>query len=131
MIVNIGTGAAPVNIASFISRSAALIDCKMLQNTKLSIKLHHCTLSELKTQIVTLSEVLACVSIPWADQKKHPNWDSLRKSMENPLQTCADIANEYLHAHNTGVKIHAFCSLHQCKCAGYTMFLITFVLSIL
>ena len=49
MIVNIRTGVAPVNIASSNSRSAALIERKMLQNTTLSIKLHHCTLSEIKT----------------------------------------------------------------------------------
>ena len=118
MIVNIGTGVAPVNIAFSSSRSAALIERKMLQNTKLSIKLHHCILSEIKTRVFTLSDVLACVSIPCADQKQHSNRDFLTKSIENTLQTCVDIANEYLHAYNTGVKSHVFCSLHQCKCAG-------------
>ena len=46
------------------------------------------------------------------------------------LQTCVDIANEYLHAYNAdvGVNSHVFCGLDQRKCAGYTMFLITFVL---
>ena len=63
MIVNIGTGVAPVNIAFSSSRSAALIERKILQNTTLSKKLHHCTLSETKTQVFTLSDVLACVSI--------------------------------------------------------------------
>ena len=48
MIVNIGTGVAPVNIAFSSSRSAALIERKMLQNTKLSIKLHPKTLSKKK-----------------------------------------------------------------------------------
>ena len=38
MIVNIGTGVAPVNIAFSSSRSAALIERKMFQNTILSIK---------------------------------------------------------------------------------------------
>ena len=61
MIINVGTGVAPVNIAFSSSRSAALIERKMLQNTTLSIKLHHCTLSETKTQLFTLSDVLACV----------------------------------------------------------------------
>ena len=129
MVVNIGTGVAPVNTGFSSSRSAALIEGKMLQNTKLSIKLHDCTLSEMKTQVSTLSDVLACVPKHCADRKQHSNRDFLTESIENTLQTGVDIANEYLHAYNTGVKSHVFCSLHQCKCAGYTMFLITFVLS--
>ena len=129
MIINIGTGVAPVNIAFSSSRRAALIKRKTLQNTTLSIGLHHCTLSETKTQVVTFSDVLACVSIHRADQKQHSNWDFLTKSIGNTLQTFVDLANEYLHAYITGVKSHVFCSLQQCKCAGYTMFLITFVLS--
>ena len=108
MIVNIGTGVAPVNISFSISRSAALIERKMLQNTKLSIKLHHCTLSEIKTPLFTLSDVLACVSIHCADKKQHSNRDFLTKSIENTLQTCVDLANEYLHAFNTGMKSHVF-----------------------
>ena len=75
MIVNIGTRVAPVNIAFSSSRNAALIERKMLQYTIISIKLHHCTLSEIKTQIFTLSDVLACVSIHCADQKQHSNSD--------------------------------------------------------
>ena len=118
VIVNIGTGVAPVNIAFSCSRSAALIERKVLQNRKLSIKLHHCTLNEIKTRVFTLSDVLACVSIHCADQKQHSNMDFLTKSIENTLQTCVDIANEYLHAYNTGVNSYVFCSLHQCKCAG-------------
>ena len=51
MMVNIGIGVAPVNIASPSSRSAVLIERKMLQNTTLSMKLHDCTLSETKTQV--------------------------------------------------------------------------------
>ena len=129
MIVNIGTGVAPVNIAFSSSRSAGLIERKMLQNTILTIKLHHCTLSETKTQVFTLPDVLACVSIHCVDPKQHSNRDFLTKSFENTLQTFVDIINEYLHAYNTCVKSHVFCSLHQCKSAGYTMFLITFVLS--
>ena len=128
MIVNIGTGVAPVNIAFSSSRSAALIERKRLQNTILSINpitVHRAK----KTQVSTLSNVLACVSIHCADQKQHPNWDFLTKSIENTLQTCVDISNEYLHEYNTGVKSHVFCSLHQSKCAVYTIFLITFVLS--
>ena len=49
MMVNIGTKIAPVNVAFSSSRNAALIERKMLHYTTLSIKLHHCTLSEIKT----------------------------------------------------------------------------------
>ena len=129
-MVNIGTGVAPVNIAFSSSKSAALIELKMFQNITLSIKLHPFTLSQIKTQVCTLSDVLACVSIHCSDQKKHSNRYFQTKSIDNTLQTCVDIANEYLQAYNTGVglKSDGFCSLHQCKCAGYTMFLITFLL---
>ena len=108
MIVNIGTGVAPVNIAFSSSRSAALIERKMSQNTTLTIKLHHCTLSETKTKVFTLSDVLAYVSIHCAEHKQHSIRDFLTKSIENTLQTCVDITNEYLHAYNTGVKSHVF-----------------------
>ena len=75
MIVNIGTRVAPVNIAFSSSRSAALIERKILQYTKLSVTLHHCKLSVSKTQVFTLFDVLADVSIHCADQKQHSNWD--------------------------------------------------------
>ena len=44
---------------------------------------------------------------------------------------CVDVAIEHLQAYNTGsgVKNKLFCSLHQCKCAGYAMLLLAFVLS--
>ena len=131
MMVNIGTKIALVNIAFSSSRNAALIERKMLHYTTLSKKLHQYTLSKMKTQVFTLSDVLACVSIHCADQKQHSNPDFLTKSIDNKLQTCVDIANEYLQAYNTGtdVKSFVFCSLHQCKSAGYTMFLILFVTS--
>ena len=67
MMVNIGTGVAPVSIAFSSSRNAALIERKKLHCPTLSTKLHHCTLSEIKTQVFTLSDVLACVSIQCAD----------------------------------------------------------------
>ena len=108
MIVNIGTGVAPVNIAFSSSKSGALIERKMLQKTKLSQKLHHCTLSEIKTQVFTMSDVLACVSLHCADQKQHSNRDFSSKSIENTLQTSVDIANDYLHAYNTNVKSQVF-----------------------
>ena len=66
-MVNIGTKVAPVNIASSSSRNPDLIERKMLQDTTLSMKLHHCTLSEIKTQVFTLSDVLDCASIHCAD----------------------------------------------------------------
>ena len=130
-MVNIGTRVAPVNIVFSSSRSVALFERKKLQNTTFSVKLHHCTLSELKTQVFTLSDVLVCVSMHCADQKQHSNRDFLTKSIDNTLQKCVDIANEYLQAYNrgAGVKSLVFCSLHQCKPAGYTMFLILFVTS--
>ena len=115
MIVNMRTTVATVNLAFYSSKNAALIERKMLHYTTLSRKLHHCTLSEIKTQVFTLSDVLACVSIHCMNQKQHSNRDFLTKSFDNTLQTCVDIANEYLHACNTGVKSHAFCRLHQCK----------------
>ena len=63
MIVNIGTRVAPVNTAFSSSRNAALIERKMLHYTTLSIKFHHCTLSELKTQIFTLSDGRSCLCL--------------------------------------------------------------------
>ena len=109
-MVNIGTRISPVNIAFSSSRNAALIERKVLQYTTLSIKLHHCTVSKIKTQNFTLSDLLACVSIHCADHKQHSNLDFLTKSIDMTLQTCVDIANEYLHAYITGVgvKRHGF-----------------------
>ena len=116
MIISIGTGVAPANFAFPRSRSAALIECKMLQNnTTLYIKLYRCILSEIKTQVFTLSDIRACVSIHCVDQKQQSNRDFLTKTVENTLQTCVDTAKEYLHVYNTGVKSHIFCSPHQCK----------------
>ena len=129
MMVNIGTKTAPVNIAFSSSRNAALIERKMLHYTTLSIKLHHCTLSELKTQVFTLSDVLACVSVHGADQKQHSNPDFLTKSIDNTLQTRVDMANEYLQAYNTGAGVKSLVFLYHCKPADYTMFLILYVTS--
>ena len=98
-MVNIGTRAAPVYIAFSSSRNEALIERKMLQYTTLSIKLHLFTLSEIKTQIFTMSDVLACVSVHCADQRQHSIPDFLTKSIDITLQTCVDIANEYLQAY--------------------------------
>ena len=130
-MVNMRTAVAMVSIAFSSSRIAALIERKMLQYTTLSMKLHHCTLGESKTQLFTLSDVLACVSIHCADQKQHSIPDFLTKSIDFKLQTSVDIANKYLQAYNivADVKNHLFCSPHQCKCAGYTMLLFAFVFS--
>ena len=130
-MVNMRTAVAMVSIAFSSSRIAALIERKMLQYTTLSMKLHHCTLGESKTQLFTLSDVLACVSIHCADQKQHSIPDFLTKSIDIKLQTSVDMANKYLQAYNivADVKNHLFCSLHQCKCAGYTMLLFAFVFS--
>ena len=129
-MVNIATIVAAVDIAFCSSRNAALIEGKVLQYTTLSKRLHHRTLSQIKTEVFTLSDVLDCVSMHCADQKQHSNPDFLIKVINNTLTTCVDIANKYLQAYNTGagVKNYVFCSLHQCKCAGYTMLLFAFVL---
>ena len=94
MMVNIGTRVAPVNIAFSSSKNAASIERKMLQYTTLYIKFHHCTLSEVKSQVFILSGVFACVSIHCVDQKQHSNLDFLTKSNNITLQTCVDLANE-------------------------------------
>ena len=62
-MVYIGTRVATVNIAFSSSVNAALIERKMLQYTTLSIKLHHCTLSEIETQVFTSSDHVVCLSI--------------------------------------------------------------------
>ena len=109
-MVNIGRRVPPVNKAFSSSRGVALIERKMLRNTTLSIKFHQYTLSKIKTQVFTLSDVLDCVAIHCADQKQHPNLDFLTKSVNITLQTHVDIANEYLQALRTvaGVKNHVF-----------------------
>ena len=104
-MANIGTRVAPVNLASSSSRNAALIERKMLQYTTLSIKYHHYTLSELKTQIFTMSDVLACVSVHCTDQRQHSIRHLLAKSIDNTQQTCVDLGNEYLQAYNTGTDV--------------------------
>ena len=130
MMVNMPTAFPTVNIALSSSRNAALIERKMLQYTTLSIKLHHCTLSEIKTQIFSMSHVLACVSVHCADQRQHSIANFLTKSIDNTPPTCVDIANEYLQAYNIGVcvKNHLFWSLHEFKRAVFTKFLLTIVL---
>ena len=96
-MVNIATIVARVNIAFSSSRNAALIERNVLQYTTLWKRLHHCTLSEIKTQVFTLSDILDCVSIQCADQKQHSNPDFLTKSINNTLPTCVDIANLVIH----------------------------------
>ena len=131
MMVNIGTRVALVNIAFSSSRNKALIEPKMLQYTTLSIKLHHYTFSEIETQVFTMSDVLARVSVHCADQRQHSIPDFLTKSIDITLQTFVDIANEYLQVYNISgcVKNHLFWSLHEFKRAVYTRFLLSIVLS--
>ena len=102
----------------------------MLQYTTVSIKLHQTTLSE-KKQLFTVTDVRPCVSIHCLDLKQHSNPDFLTKSVNITLQRRDEIAREYLQAYIIGasVKNLLFCSLHQCKCARYTMLLFAFVLS--
>ena len=65
MMVIIGTGVAPVNIAFSSSRNAALIERKMLHYTTLSIKHHHCTLSEKKPKFL---QFLPCQTSSFVSQ---------------------------------------------------------------
>ena len=97
-MLDTGTRDATVKIAFSSLRKASLIERKMLQYTPLPIKLHHCTLRELKTQFLTLSDVLACPSKLCANQKQRSNPDFLTKSLNITLQLCVDIAHEYLQA---------------------------------
>ena len=69
-MVNIGTRVALMNIAFSSSKNASLFEPKVLQYTTISIKLHHCTLCEIRTPVFTLSDVLSCVSINCVDQKQ-------------------------------------------------------------
>ena len=130
-MVNNGTRVAPVNNAFCSSRNAALFERKTLQYTNLSIICHHCTMNEIDHQSFTMSDVLACVSICCADQKKHSILDFLTETFDFTPQTCVDVTNGYLQAYNLGtdVRKHLFCSLHKCNCAGCTMFLFAFLLS--
>ena len=105
MIVNIGTGVATVYIAFSSSRNATLIERKLLQCKTLSIKLCHFTLNGVKTYVSTSTGVLACLSIHCADNKQQSEPEILAKSLNNMLQTCVNIANENLQAHNTGVGV--------------------------
>ena len=50
MMVNIGIRDATMNIAFASSRNTALIERKIMQHTTISMKLHHCTLGEIKTK---------------------------------------------------------------------------------
>ena len=74
-MVNIRTAVATVNIAFSSSRNAALIERKMLQYAILTMKLHHCTLNDLKIKLFTLSDVLVCLPIHCVDQKQHSDTD--------------------------------------------------------
>ena len=58
MMVNIARIVAAVNIAFSTSRSAALLERIVLQYTTLSKRLYNRTLSEIKTQVFTLSDIL-------------------------------------------------------------------------
>ena len=105
MMVNTRTRVATVNIAFSSSGNAAINELIMLQYTTLFIKLHHFTMSERPTQFFLLSGVLVCLSIHCADQKQHLNPDVLTKSVDITLQTCVDIANEYLQAYKIGIGV--------------------------
>ena len=130
-MANIGTGLEPVNIAFSKCRNAVLIERKMLHCTTLSIKLHHYTLSEIKNPsfCIVRRPCLCLNTLRGSETTLEPGL--FKKSNDITLQTCVDTANEYLQAYNRAVDVrrHGFCSLHQCKCAGYAMFLKTFLRS--
>ena len=69
-MVNIGTRVAPVKIVFSKSKNATLIERKVLHYITLRTKYHHYTLGEIKTQVFTMSDVLACVSVHCAHQRK-------------------------------------------------------------
>ena len=95
--MNIGIKVATLNIVFSTVKNPALYECKVLQYTTLSMKIHICTLSELKAQPYTLSNILACLERlrgPETTLKQ----DFLTKSDSNTLQTCLNIAIEYLLA---------------------------------
>ena len=94
MMVNIGTRAAKVNIVFSTSRNPAFFERKVLQYTTLSIKLHQCTLREIKTHAYTTSIGLACRRGPETTIKA----DFLTKSGSNTLQTCMNTKFEYQQA---------------------------------
>ena len=79
----------------FYFKKCGLSEPKMLQCTTLSIKLHHCTLSKLKTQIVrdfrTSLNALR-------GQKSALKLYISTETYSNTLQTCINIAFEYLQA---------------------------------
>ena len=110
-MVNMRTAFPTVNIAFSGSRNAVLIERKKLQNTTFSIKFNHRTLSEVKIQVFTLSDVLALVSMHCVDQKQHSSRDFVTKSIENTLELCVDTANEYLQAYKTGVGVKIIVSV--------------------
>ena len=97
-MANMRTAVVTVNMAFSSSRNAALFERKVLQYTTLSVKLHILTLSEQKSQVFTLSDVLACDSVHCADQRQHSISDFLTKTIDNTQQTCVDVANENLQA---------------------------------
>ena len=86
----------------------------MLQYTTLSNKAYHCTLSELKIHVFTLSNLMTCLSIPCPEQKQHSNPDFSFYSDNYTLRICVNTTNDQLHVKNirAGVTNHLFCSLH-------------------
>ena len=60
-MVKMGTRVAPVNNAFSASKSVALIERKMLQNTTLSIKFYHYTLSK-KIRFCNVRRPCLCLS---------------------------------------------------------------------
>ena len=76
-MVNIGTRVEPVNIAFSSSRNATLNERKVLQYTTFIYKTPSFYFErEVKTQVSTSTDVLACLSIHCVDKKQQSNRDT-------------------------------------------------------
>ena len=70
MMANTRTRVATVDTAFSSSKNVALIECKMLQCTTFSIKTPPMYIQRNKNSSFSLSDIIACLSILWVDQKK-------------------------------------------------------------
>ena len=82
----------------------------MFQYTTLSIKHHHYTFSENRDPIFyNFRRPCLCLNTLRGSETTFDP-DFLTKSLDNTLQTCVDVANEYLRAYKTyvGEKVLVF-----------------------
>ena len=126
------TAVATVNAAFSCSTNAALID---FRNVAVHIIIYETPSLYIERSrnppfYIIRRPCLSLNTLRGSETKFKPDF-FFKKSVINTLQTCVDIANEYMQAYNigAGVKKHLLCRLHQGKCAGYTIILFAFVLS--